>query len=171
LRSNVVSRAIQSVSRSRLLFRGGISWLVAAIVAVAGCSSFPVPGLSNEPLVTVETRGGMCPAGVCGQTIYLERDGRVHSAAKPPNDLGQVRPDAMAALDAAIRTTDYTAMKSRKFTGDCPTNFDGQELIFTFAVPGGSQRIASCEVDIDWGSSLFVAVGVALGEWVQLPLT
>jgi hypothetical protein len=116
-------------------------------------------------------RGGLCQAGPCDSTVFLERDGRAHSAAKPPNDLGVVPADAMTALTAAINATDFRAMKARRFTGECPVNFDGQELIFEFATTGGTQRIASCEVDIDWGNPLFVAVGAALGEWVPMPLT
>jgi hypothetical protein len=103
--------------------------------------------------------------------ITLERDGRVHSAEKPPNDLGVVQAEAMAALTAAVQSTDYVALKAHPFTGECPVNFDGQELIFTFAVGNGTQRIASCEVDIDWGHPLFVAIGVALGTWIPIPLT
>lgn len=140
------------------------------MLVVAACNSGAViPG--TGPLVVVQTRGGLCAAGSCDRTITLERDGRAHSAEKPPNDLGVVPAEAMAALTAAIQSTDYVALKSHPFTGECPVNFDGQELIFTFAVGTGTQRIASCEVEIDWGSPLFVAVGVALGSWVPMPLT
>jgi hypothetical protein len=50
-------------------------------------------------------------------------------------------------------------------------NVDGQELIFEFSAGGGTQRIASCEVDIDWGHPLFMALAVALGAWVPMPTT
>jgi hypothetical protein len=113
----------------------------------------------------------MCPQGACGGSVILERDGRVHSAAKPPNDLGQVNGDAYAALDRAIQSTDFAAMKAKPFTGECPVNFDGQELIFEFAVGATTQRIASCETEIDWGSPLFIAVANALGEWIAIPLS
>lgn len=144
--------------------------LLAALVA--GCSSAPaLLPTPTGPLVTVSTRGGECPAAPCGLTVILERDGRVHSAAKPPNELGTVPAAAMAVLTAAVNQTDYVALKSHPFTGECPVNFDGNELIFEFGVGAGTQRIASCEVDIDWGHPLFVAIGVALGEWIPLPLT
>jgi hypothetical protein len=113
----------------------------------------------------------MCPAGACDQTITLERNGRVHSAAKPPNDLGVVPAQAMATLTAAIQATDYAALRAHPFTDVCPIAFDGQELVFEFGVGTGTQRIASCEVAIDWGHPLFVAVGVALGAWIPMPLT
>jgi hypothetical protein len=145
--------------------------LVAVAPVVAACvsaGSIPLP-VATGPLLTVETRGGECFAAPCGMTVTVERDGRVHSAAKPPNDLGTVPPDALAALDAAIRTTDYATLRARRFTGECPTAFDGQELVFEFGAPGGAQRIASCEVDIDFGQPLFVAVSTALGPFVPIP--
>ena len=161
---------MQPVSRSRLPVRFGIFGLVVAALALTGCTT-NVPLPLTGPLVAVEMRGGMCPAGACDNSVILERDGRVHAAAKPPNDLGQVDARAMAALTAAIQATDWASLKAHPFTGQCPIAFDGQELIFEFAVGTGTQRIASCEVDIDWGNPLFVAVGVALGQWVPLPLT
>ena len=163
---------MQPVSWGWSLVRVGTFWLVVAAIALTGCNSgisVPVPLVG--PLVTIEMRGGMCPAGACDSSVILDRDGRVHSAAKPPNDLGQADPEAMAALAAAIQATDFAALKSHPFTGQCPVAFDGQELIFEFSVGTGTQRIASCEVDIDWGHPLFVAVGVALGQWVPLALT
>jgi len=70
-----------------------------------------------------------------------------------------------------VAATDFAALKSHPFTGECPVAFDGEELVFEFAIGTGSQRIASCEVEIDWGHPLFIAVGAALGEWIAMPLT
>ena len=161
---------MQPVSWSRSIFRVWIWGLLVATVTLAGCNSnVPVPLVG--PLLTVQIRGGLCPAGACDSSVILERDGRVHAAAKPPNDLGRADAAAMANLAAAIQATDWAALKSHSFTGQCPIAFDGQELIFEFGVGAGTQRIASCEVAIDWGNPLFVAVGVALGQWVPVPLT
>jgi hypothetical protein len=144
---------------------------IAAVVAVCSSGvSIPSP-IATGPLLTVETRGGLCPEGMCGSVVVIERDGRVHWAAKPPNDLGTMPPAALAALDAAIRATDFAALKSHKFTGQCPTAFDGQEVIFEFGAPGGVQRISTCEVEVDYGSPLFVAVSAALAPFVPLPVT
>ena len=145
--------------------------LVALTLAMslAACNSTTVVS-GTGPLVTATMHGGECVGGVtCDTTIYLDRDGRAHSAAKPPNDLGQVPADVMATLTAAVAQTDYSAVKSHKFTGQCPTAVDGQELIIEFAVGTGTQRISSCEIDIDWGSPLFVALGAALGQWFVVP--
>ena len=144
--------------------------LVVAL-ALAACQGSPVQLPGTGPLVTVTMRGGECPAGACEQSVILERDGTVHAGAKPPNALGTVPAEAMAALTAAVNQTDFAAVKSRPFTGQCPTTFDGQELVFEFNVGSTTQRVASCEVDIDWGSPLFVAVGTALGAWIPIPLT
>jgi hypothetical protein len=126
--------------------------------------------IAGGPLVTVATRGGLCADAPCGTTVFIERDGRVHQAAKPPNDLGTVAPAELAALDAAIRTTDFTALRSHPFTGQCPTAVDGQEVVFEFGAPGGVERLATCEVDVDFGSPLLAAVATALRPFVSLPL-
>jgi len=101
--------------------------LRAVVLSASACSpgiSIPLP-VTTGALVTVETRGGLCVDGPCGTTIIIERDGRIHEAAKPPNDIGTVPPGALAALDAAIGTTDFAALRSHPFTGECPTAFDG----------------------------------------------
>lgn len=146
--------------------------VLATILSLSACTTLGSVVLpATGPLLTVSTRGGMCAGGACDTSVILDRDGRVHAAAKPPNDLGRVSAEQMATLTAAIAATDFNALRARPFTGECPVNFDGQELIFEFSVGSGTQRIASCEVDIDWGHPLFVAVGVALGQWVPIPLT
>ncbi len=159
--------------RARLIRLAMLLSIVALAATFGACNSAAtneiVPG--TGPLMTVQLRGGMCPEGACDSSVILERDGRVRSSAKPPNDLGAVTPVNMSALNAAMAATDFAALKSKPFTGECPVAFDGQELIFEFAILTGTQRLASCEVDIDWGHPLFIAVAAALGEWIPLPLT
>lgn len=150
--------------------------LILSIVVtsvVGACSPAEIASIlpAAGPLVTVTTRGGECPEGPCGQSIVLERDGRVHEAAKPPNDLGAVPAAQVAAIDAAIRATDFAGLRSHPFTGECPTAFDGQEVIFEFAAPSGIERIATCEVEVDFGMPLFVVLGTALGPFMALPVT
>ena len=138
-----------------------VAVLASVLFAFAACATpaaSPGAAAPAGPLVTVETRGGECPAGACGQTITIARDGRVHLAAKPPNDLGSVTPEVLNTLQGLIATTDFTAIKSRPFTGDCPTAYDGQETIYSFSTPGGVETIASCTVAIDSSTPLFAAV-------------
>jgi len=145
--------------------------LMAIALSASACAAGTSTPLPTAPgaLVTVETRGGLCADGPCGTTIAIERDGRVRQAAKPPNALGVVAPAALEALDAAIRTTDFIALRSHPFTGECPTAFDGPEIVFEFGAPGGVQRVSTCEVDVDLGSPLFLAVSTALGPFAPLP--
>jgi hypothetical protein len=139
------------------------SLTVAAILAA--CSPQAVASLlpaSTLPLVTVTTRGGECPEGACGSTLVIERDGRLHQTAPQSFDVGQVTPEVLTLLDGAIKTADFAGIRSRPFTGECPVNFDGQEQIYEFGAPGGVERIASCETEIDPDHPLFQAVELAL---------
>ena len=157
--------------RARLIRLVLLFSAIASIGALAGCtagSELVVPG--TGPLVTVRLEGGMCMDGPCDSAVVLERDGRVHSAAKPPNELGRVSANAYAALDAAIQTTDFAAMRAKPFTGECPIAFDGQKQVFEFSVGSTTQRLDSCESELDWSSPLFIAMVAALGEWIQAPL-
>ena len=141
---------------------------VSAACSAAGTAPGPVRVVAG-PLLTVETRGGKCFNAPCGSTITIERDGRVHLAANPPDDLGTVPADQLAALDSAIKLTDFAALGRRPFAGECPMAFDGQEVIYVFWAPTGTERIASCETAIDPGSPLFVAVAAALGSLALVP--
>lgn len=122
---------------------------------------------STEPasaLVTIETRGGECPNGPCGSIVAIEADGRVHQFQPTDLVIGQVPPETLEALRIEIDQTDFQVMESRPFTDLCPTAYDGQETIYVFTVGLGTafERIASCEVAIDPGAPLFVAVNAAL---------
>ncbi len=157
--------------RARLIRLALLFGLVGAVSLLAGCAqaaNLVVPG--SGPLLTVRMEGGMCMDGPCDSAVILERDGRVHSAEKPPNDLGRVPADAYAALNAAIESTDFDAMRAKPFTGECPIAFDGQKQVFEFSVGATTERLDSCETELDWTSPLFLALVAAMGEWIQAPL-
>jgi hypothetical protein len=157
--------------RARLIRLVLLLSAIASVAVLAGCnaeSNLAVPG--SGPLLTVRSEGGMCMDGPCDSAVILERDGRVHSAAKPPNDLGRVTADAYTTLDAAIRSTDFAAMRAKPFTGECPIAFDGQKQVFEFSVGTTTERLDSCESELDWTSPLFLAMVAAMGEWIQAPL-
>jgi hypothetical protein len=139
-----------------------------ATLILTGCSPAPTSS-PTTPLVTVESRGGLCAGGPCGTTVMLDRDGRVHLAAKPPNELGHVTLDQVATIESLLRTTDFAALRSHPFSGLCPTAVDGQEIVFEFSAPGGTERIATCEVQVDFGFPLFAAVSATLGPYITLP--
>ena len=140
---------------------------------LAACQSIPavasIVPLGNGPLVVVTVHGGECPEGACGGTTVIERNGRVHQTAPVAVELGALPPNVLTALDAAVKTTDFDALRARPFTGECPVNFDGQEFIYEFGAPGGTERIATCETEVDPNHPLFVAVTAALFSVVAEP--
>ncbi len=139
--------------------------VVAIALLAAACSPAAVASLlpaTAGPLVIVTSLGGECPDGPCGSSLVVQRDGRLRQTVPEDVVLGQVPPEVLAALDAAIKTTDFAAIRARPFTGECPVNFDGQERIYEFGAPGGVERVASCETEIDPDHPLFAAVEAAL---------
>jgi hypothetical protein len=139
-----------------------LTWIGVLLVACSPAAiTSLLPGPAG-PLVTVTTRGGECPVGPCGSTLVIERGGRLVQTAPESVVLGQVPPEPLAALDGMIKATDFTLVRARPFTGECPVNFDGQEIIYEFGAPTGIERIASCETEIDPDHPLFVAVREAL---------
>jgi len=140
--------------------------LSAVVFAVGGCGALPEIG-GVHSLVTITFHGGLCADGAeCSSSTDLNSDGTVTGDAKPPNVMGRMTPGVLAQLQAAIAAADFDAIRSRPFTGTCPTAFDGQEAVFTFHVPSGDVRLAECEFELDQSSPLFDAVGAALGAGV-----
>lgn len=157
--------------RARLIRLALLLTAIAGLGVLAGCNSGPaglVPG--TGPLISVQHQGGMCMDGPCDFAIVLERDGRVVEKRATDKEVGRIPAEAYAALEAAIQSTDFEAMRANPFTGECPTAFDGQKQIFEFSVGTATQRLDSCETELDWSSPLFLAIVATLGEWVQAPL-
>jgi hypothetical protein len=117
-----------------------------------------------SPLVTVETRGGLCANGACGSIVSIEADGRVRQVRPTELPLVRLPPDLIEALRTEIDRADFGLIESRPFTGTCPVAYDGQETIYIFTVHQGTafERIATCEVEIDPNHPLFRAVSAAL---------
>lgn len=139
---------------------------VAATASPEPASTLP-GSVGDGPLVTLEVRGGECPQGACGGTTVVERDGRVHSTAPEVAELGVVPSEVLQALIVEIDQADFEALAGTPFTGECPVNFDGQEVIYTFGTASGEVRLASCEVEIDPENPVFVAVDAAISAAAQ----
>jgi hypothetical protein len=134
---------------------------VDAGVSPPAASANPTP---SGPLVTVETRGGMCPQGACDSTIAIDAGGRVRTIAPVPRELGVLPDDVLEALITVIAQADFVSLKGHPFTGTCPLAFDGQETIYTVTTASGAVRLASCDVVVDPAAPLFVAIAAALGH-------
>jgi hypothetical protein len=126
--------------------------------------ALPQPSVTVSPLVTIETRGGLCFDGECHSVVSIEGDGRLHQVAPRDAELGRVPPALVAALRAEIDRANWPLLRSRPFRDTCPTAYDGQETIYIFTHTQGTafERLGSCEVVIDPSHPLFRAVGAAI---------
>jgi hypothetical protein len=150
--------------------------LVLVVAACSGAASSPgtsaepsspqvaSPSVAASPLVTLETQGGECMLGACGGTIAIDTDGRVHTMAPENKELGVLSDVLLQSLVTEIEKADFAAIKSRPFTDTCPIAFDGQERIYTFTTPSGTERIDSCEVVVDPAHPLFAVTDAAFAS-------
>jgi len=136
--------------------------LLLVLFLLSGCALVPSPADSG-PLVTIEAHGGRCVEGECRRVVAIESDGRVHQTGPEEAEIHRVTDKMIDVYRAALGITDFGAIRSRPFSGDCPTAFDGMEVIYTFETPAGPERISSCEVEIDREAPIFVAVDAILG--------
>jgi hypothetical protein len=165
-----LTRAVVLLALAAVAAACGSSAPSAAPVASPSSSTIPTPPPPSVavatpfafPLVSLEYRGGMCPAGSCDRLLNIEADGRIHEVIPKDHVLGTAPPEVIEALRTEVEQADYVAIKSRPFTGMCPIVVDGQETVYTFHVTTGDREIASCTVDIDPANPLFVAVEAAL---------
>jgi hypothetical protein len=122
-------------------------------------SASPAAAPLGDPLVVLETRGGLCPDGrECRNRYVITAAGDLRIDDGPPVRLP---PAIMGEIVAALRSTDFAAVLARSFTGVCPTAYDGQEAVFTLATPGGFVTVSSCDVELDPTLPLFVALEAA----------
>jgi hypothetical protein len=142
--------------------------VILVAVFAAGCALVQPPA-GDGPIVTVEAHGGMCLEGECRSVVAIEADGRVHQVEPEERRISQVTGESIDVLRAAIGITDFDAIRSRPFLGECPTAFDGQELVYTIATPRGAERIASCDVEVDPDAPLFAAIHAILGAQIPAP--
>ncbi|MFA6909199.1 MAG: hypothetical protein WC289_04965 [Patescibacteria group bacterium] len=125
--------------------------------------------LSLEWLLTVQMHGGLCLDGgsgyICNTTYTLSRSGRYElSSSRHGKEIhlgqGQISITQLEKLTAAVHATNFTQLRAEKFTGTCPTAYDGQEKIFHF-YQENNQRIeslATCTYMIDETQPLFVLI-------------
>jgi hypothetical protein len=110
--------------------------------------------LNSESVATVaviETTGGLCPGGVvCGSKLVVRSDGSVTK----DGILIIMLPDEIDQLQKRVTSENIRLLKEKKFTGTCPTAYDGQEVIYKFYPGNKEERIASCEYEISVNNPL-----------------
>jgi hypothetical protein len=169
-----MDREPQPMRRRPAAMSTAVRLILAAVMVgiVAGCGAIGpslIPDRSG-PLVTVTTRGGECFEGPCGSVIAIAQNGEVHAIQPAPAELGEVPAEILSALDAQIKTADFATIRAVPFEGECPVNFDGQEIIYEFGAPSGAERLATCETQIDPDHPLFLAVDAALQAVGSVPV-
>lgn len=104
-------------------------------------------------LLSIVHRGGLCPQGEqCSSEKTVDTTGSVKEEKKEVKKLSS---DQVKQLQKVINETDFATIKKQPFTGTCPIAFDGQEVIYTFKTPQGSEVLESCKYTIDPNLPLF----------------
>lgn len=116
---------------------------------------------SSDVMAMVERSGGLCPGNrACGDKITIYRDGKMTKAGTG-EEVKMATEDA-EKLRNAITKKNVEMLKLKKFTGLCPTAYDGMEVSYIFVVDGKEERISSCEYEISEASLLIGLVVQAL---------
>jgi hypothetical protein len=145
--------------RSVRSFATRVALLVVAAIGFGACGLLPpgaVPDAVNPVLVAYEASGGECPQGPCGFRAEIRRDGTVvRSDGRAQTVDGQT----LAQLTEQVEAADWDAVLAKRFEGECPKNFDGQEATYTFNVAPEPVVVASCATAIDPQQDPFRLVG------------
>ncbi len=142
------------------------SALRAAVLAVSlvACGvGLPAVGPVEGMMVIVSNHGGDCQGQGCGDTIVIELDGTVRQAAPIESQLGTVPSGVRAALEAAIRTTDFDAIRAEDWEGQCADDLTGQ-VGYEFLTPVGMERVSTCRTEVNANHPLFAALDAALSS-------
>lgn len=116
---------------------------------------------SLETLLTIDSRGGLCPYGECNSKIEIrENSSYTYKFGDGKEVVGELLISDVNNLAKLIKKEDFVSIKSKKFTGTCPTAYDGQELIYTFFP--SKETISSCTYAISGDSPLFKLIGSLL---------
>ncbi len=114
-----------------------------------------ITSIPSQQLVSINVRGGLCPEGECSTITEIKRDGTVLTDGKTKEILNNTQITKLVNL---VDTQDYKTLKAQKFTGQCPTAYDGSETIYTFNSSYATEVISSCEVVIDQNNPLFYEI-------------
>ncbi len=129
----------------------------------------PSPEVSHNPsdvVLKISFDGGLVPDGRTGHSEFVVTRAGNYSRI---GDVGRIRKGVLSKLELEeliqdINSADYVALRSKEFTGDCPTAYDGDEVTYIFYTQKGVEVIASCKFEIDMKSALFKKVWEILNK-------
>ncbi len=117
--------------------------------------------ISSDVMATVERSGGLCPGNrVCGDKITIYRDGKMTKAGT--GEIAKMVSEDAEKLSGEITKKNVEMLKLKKFTGLCPTAYDGMEVTYIFVVDGKEEKISSCEYEVSEDSLIIGLVVQAL---------
>jgi hypothetical protein len=153
-----------------------VIFLIIAILAVCLITLliiFPVGGmaggttsLGSAPLMSIHTGGGLCPYGGCSAFIIIKRNGLVLNGTGGSKSITtrKLNNTEIIKLTGLINSENFSVLISHKFTGTCPTAYDGQESIYVFNTSNGNVTIDSCVVAINYTDPLFSEINLIISS-------
>lgn len=94
------------------------------------CLSAPATFLASRTMT-----GGMCPDAACSSTFAVSSDGAWNLVSNTASHFGVLSPGTLAALTVAA--ADTSMLEAPKFTGTCPSAYDGSEIIYSWSDVAG----------------------------------
>lgn len=117
------------------------------------------PNKSGVPAILVEytTYGGMCPYGGCHSKATIYDNGLIKNEAPAYNGTDYISTSTTRQIGLAqlndlitqINNEDLDKVKQRKFTGTCPTAYDGSAATYTIYKNGATEILDSCQYILD----------------------
>ena len=114
-------------------------------------------------VVSIKTTGGLCPYGDCSDEVkifknnsYLIIDGEGRKKS------GRLDHGQLVALIDVMEKTDFSVIKSQRFMEQCPSNYDGAQVVYHFYTLHGVEDVDSCQHQIDENQPVFKTLSSSL---------
>lgn len=132
-------------------------WCVVSVGCVANDHSedgIMTDSKIRKPIITIEYDGRVCRT--CDKKYFaFYDDGYTERKISTKSSKGNLNNDEIIKLKTAIAETDFKKIQETKFTGICPTEKDGYELVFIFHMNNGEIRLPSCTYDLNKSYPVF----------------
>lgn len=111
--------------------------------------------VENNILITIIVSGGRCVYGLCRSELNINSDGSYTTVENKKKNSGQITKDDLMELQQLIQSTNFNEIKSKPFTGTCPTAYDGSEITYIVKVDNANESISTCKYAVDPNLPLF----------------
>ena len=114
---------------------------------------------SKNSLIKIESGGGRCFDGPCYSKLIIFEDGSYNlSDSNKQVKIGNIDFTNLSELKQLIDTSNFDDIKSRIFTGTCPTAYDGPVNVYTFFFDDSLESISDCKYELNYSTGLFAKV-------------